>query len=176
MPQTRARACRRQRSCSRVRNELAREARAAVRGTAFIRAHRALFAESRRPAGHGCQRPSSGPGSGPTGNCLPEMPDCDQPRRAFPLVPCSIELVTSGLHVQEQRVRTCQMCPAQIQIVGKKGESFVINSSTTFPRLSRVSELRNSEHPANLHAFFRLRSAEVCAERALSGISRNIDC
>jgi hypothetical protein len=44
-------------------------------------------AESRERSRHGCQRPSCGHGSGPTGNCMPEMPDCDQPRRALPACP-----------------------------------------------------------------------------------------
>lgn len=43
-------------------------------------------AEEQRAERHGCQRSSCGHGSGPTGNCLPEMPDCDQPRRAFPRI------------------------------------------------------------------------------------------
>jgi len=63
-------------------------------------------AESRGRKGHGCQRPSCGHGSGPTGNCMPEMPDCDQPRRASRL-PCSIESGIAGPSALDRRGCVC---------------------------------------------------------------------
>lgn len=103
---------------------------------------RALSAESKGRTGHGCQRPSSGSGPGPTGNCMPEMPDCDQPRRAS--LCClrwrtrrtrrSSELAMSRRAVvilchscRSKGMRTCQMCPALTQVVSQKRRKLVLS-------------------------------------------------
>jgi hypothetical protein len=50
---------------------------------------------------------------------------------------------------------------ALTQIVSqKKGESRIVDCSTTFPRLSSVSHLRNGEDAANLRPLLLLRFAE----------------
>ena len=95
---------------------------------------------------------------------------------SLPVSPCSIELV---LPVYTRRSKGCAHARCALlyfKLSVKKGESFVVHSSTTFPRLSRVGELRNSEDAANLHVLFRWRSEENCGERALYDISRHIDC
>jgi hypothetical protein len=88
---------------------------------------------------HGCQRSSSGHGSGPTGNCMPEMPDCGQPRRTFPMAlrvsPWLVRdaaldqerlrpLPFFGLHLQEQWVCAhAETRPALTQVVSKKAKA-----------------------------------------------------
>ncbi len=64
----------------------------------------------------------------------------------------------------------------KLKLSVKKGESCVVDSSTTFPRLSREGQLRNGEDAANLRAFLRLRFAENCADRALYEVPRFCDC
>lgn len=96
--------------------------------------HTGPICREQRRNGRGCQRPSCGHGSGPTGNCLPEMPDCDQPRRAFPRIllrvsvrdaRCSI-LVRRGcehfrLQMQEQWVCAhAETRSALIQVFSQK--------------------------------------------------------
>src|SRR5580692_2885795 len=58
----------------------------------------------------------------------------------------------------------------------KKGESCIVDCSTTFPRLSRAGRQRNGEDAANLPALLRLRFAENCADHALHDVSRCCDC
>ncbi len=66
---------------------------------------------------------------------------------------------------RKQEVRTCRdaLC-SNSSCQSKKGESCIADCSTTFPRLSRVGELRNREDAANVRSFFELRFAENCAE------------
>src|ERR1700751_4006417 len=73
-------------------------------------------------------------------------------------------------------LRTCRTRPALIQLSVKKGESCIVDCSTTFPRLSRVGRPRNGEDAANLPALLRLRFAENCADHALHDVSRCCDC
>lgn len=63
-------------------------------------------AESRGRNGHGCQRPSCGHGSGPTGNCMPEMPDATS-HDELPRLPCSIESEAAGSSALDRRGRVC---------------------------------------------------------------------
>jgi hypothetical protein len=149
----------------------------AVRGAVCHPGAQGPVAESRERNGHGCQRPSCGHGSGPTGNCMPEMPDCDQPRRASPCASASCKALQrssektaaiTSFRSTQSRSKRCAHAktrPALTQVVSqKKGESYIADCSTTFPRLSRVGELRNREDAANVRAFFELRFAENCAE------------
>jgi hypothetical protein len=108
----------------------------ANRGTAVIRAHRAGCGKSRVRNGHGCQRPSCGHGSGPTGKCIPEMPDCDQPRRASrslcfvsPWVGLDAAFSSGGcvhFHLPVYTCRSNRVCahtetrPALTQVVSKR--------------------------------------------------------
>ena len=46
----------------------------------------------------------------------------------------------------------------------KKGESYIADCSTTFPRLSRVGEVRNREDAANVRTLLALRFAANRAE------------
>jgi hypothetical protein len=61
-------------------------------------------------------------------------------------------------------VRTCRdvLC-SNSKLSVKKGESCIVDCSTTFPRLCRETEVRNREEAANVRAFFELRFAENCA-------------
>lgn len=104
------------------------------------------FAESRERNGHGCQRPSCGHGSGPTGNCMPEMPDCDQPRRASPCASACVSVAAfssedgrchfiSVYTKRKQEMRTCRDVPCSNSSCcqSKKGECCVADCSTTLP-------------------------------------------
>jgi hypothetical protein len=88
-------------------------------------------------------------GPGLPANCMPEMPDCDQPRRTSRWLClchrgwCGMQrphqerlrpLPFFGLHVQAQRVCAhAETLPALTQVVGKKGESCIVDCSTMFP-------------------------------------------
>ena len=76
----------RQRGSIRVRNGFARSNSHPLFAVPLSSGHTGPICREQRRNGRGCQRSSCGHGSGPTGNCLPEMPDCDQPRRAFPRI------------------------------------------------------------------------------------------
>ena len=164
----------------------------ANRGAAVIRAHRTQLRKEQKRNGHGCQRPSCGHGSGPTGNCMPEMPDCDQPRRAFPL---ALFCVTVGVldaafssggcvhfRLSVYTCRSNRVCahaearPALTQVVSKKAKAALSITRQRFQRLSRGRQLRNGEDAANLHTLFPLRLATNCADHALHDLPQQSDC
>jgi hypothetical protein len=63
--------------------------------------------------------------------------------------------------MQKQWLRTHQdaLC-SNSSCQSKKGESRIVDRSTTFPRLSSASHLRNGEDAANLRMLLLLRFAE----------------
>jgi len=149
-------------------------------------------AESRGRNRHGCQRPSCGHGSGPTGDCVPEMPDCDQPRRAScslcfvsPWVVLDAAFSSGGcvhFHLPVYTCRNNRVCahaearPALTQVVSKKAKAALSIPRQRFPRLSRGRQLRNGEDAANLHTLFPLRLATKCGDHALHDLLQQSDC
>lgn len=128
------------------------------------------FAESRERNGHGCQRPSCGHGSGPTGKCMPEMPDCDQPRRAFPVRFCVVYSVAafssedgrchfiSVYTKPKPEMRTCRDVPCSNSSCcqSKKGECCVADYSTTLPETKQSRRSAQQRRSGECARVFRV--------------------
>jgi hypothetical protein len=152
----------------RVRNGLAKGISHPLFAVPLSSGRTGQAAESRSRNGHGCQRPSCGHGSGPTGNCMPEMPDCDQPRRTSRL-PCSIESGGSWIELSRSERLSASVSALYIQ------EQWVCAHAETRPALTQVvSQKRRKLRCRFLDNVPETKQSRTTAQRRRCGESARI--
>ena len=182
----------RQRGSVRVRNGFAsKQLPSAFRGAAVIRAHRAHLqrAETERawlPAplvwtwvrAHR-QLLAGNAGLRPATTSFPANPASCKARimlNAAILVGKGCKhLPLTHAGAMGLRTRRNALC-SNSSCLQKNGEICIVDCSTTFPRVSRASELRNREEAANMRTLLRLRFAENCADQALHDVPHCGNC